>query len=591
MNSGSQYTPTAAFVDELVRAGLKEVCFAPGSRSTPLALLFAEHPGVRLYSHIDERSAGFFALGIAKAARRPVALLCTSGTAAANFMPSVVEAYFGQVPLIVLTADRPPEARGIGSPQTIDQLKLYGDHVKWFAEVPVPQDAPELIAHARALARQALAQAAGGPPGPVHLNFPFREPLLPKEASFDTLDEPVRLPPQAGEPALAPVVPAQLQPPPGSLRPLAEFLKMTREGLIVCGPQDDPAASDAIVRLAARLGYPVLADPLSQLRCGVHPKELIVDAYDAFLRIEAFASAHAPRVVLRFGAPPTSKSLMQYLARHRCPSILFDPYHWRDPLYGASAVVRADVGPACDALLQLLADGDLSATAAQSSEWTRLWLAANARARAALNDATSVMDGLFEGSVFLHLAELLPDGATLYVGNSMPVRDLDTFFPARDRPLRFMANRGANGIDGVVSSALGASAVLENPLVLVVGDLSFLHDLGGLLAAKRHQLTATIVLINNDGGGIFSFLPQTSRPQHFEELFGTPVGLDFAHVARMFGLAFATVSSWSDFRSLIQESLARPGVDVIEIKSERRANAERHREVWHAVSRAVSALV
>lgn len=590
MNDGSQYAQTVAFVDELVRAGLKEVCFAPGSRSTPLALLFAEHPGVRLFSHIDERSAGFFALGAAKAARRPVAVLCTSGTAAANFLPSVVEAYFGQVPLIVLTADRPPEARGIGSPQTIDQLKIFGDHVKWYAEVPVPENTPELIAHARALARQAFALAAGGPPGPVHLNFPFREPLLPQEAPFSAAQESQGLPPKEQDCELPSVVPGQVQPSLASFRPIAKLLERARRGLIVCGPQDDPDAADAIVRLAARLGFPILADPLSQVRCGTHTKELVIDAYDAFLRVEEFAAAQAPEVVLRFGAPPTSKPLNQYLARHPSATILFDPYHWRDPFHLASSVVRADAATASEALLKLLDETSVSGEAA-GCEWTRLWLSANARTRSVIDETLAAMDGLFEGEVFVHLAELLPPGATLFVGNSMPVRDLDTFFPALDRPLRFMANRGANGIDGVVSSALGASAVLEAPLALVVGDLSFLHDLGGLLAAQRHRLTATIILINNDGGGIFSFLPQAGRPKHFEELFGTPVGLDFRHAARLFGLSFTAAADWNEFRAQVKESLARPGVDIIEVKSDRRTNVEQHRAVWQAVSRAVRDLV
>ncbi|MFO7319274.1 MAG: 2-succinyl-5-enolpyruvyl-6-hydroxy-3-cyclohexene-1-carboxylic-acid synthase [Limnochordia bacterium] len=616
------YLPTIAFVDELVRAGLREVCFAPGSRSTPLALLFAQRPEVRLFRHIDERSAGFFGLGLAKALRRPVALLCTSGTAAANFLPAVVEAYFGRVPLIVLTADRPPEARGTGAPQTIDQLKLYGDHVKWFAEMPVPEARDELVYHARAFARRAWEGALGAPPGPVHLNFPFREPLLPPARPYDILAEwsrgrgletgliaqPDPVPPaQGAENAVSPGLglgfPAS--PPPqrsgapaaaaaGPLAALAQHAAPGRRGLIVCGPQDDPELGEAVTRLAARLGYPVLADPLSQVRCGPHSKELVIDAYDALLRDEAFAERAAPELVLHFGAPATSKPLALYLERHSCPRWVFDAGEGRDPSHRAQ-LIREDPVTACRRLEAALAarNPEGAGSPPSPSSWLALWQAAGRAAReactAGAREAAPAGEGLlFEGRVFVELAELLPAGAALYAGNSMPVRDLDTFFPALDRPVRFFANRGANGIDGVVSSALGAAAGWEGPLVLVIGDLSFLHDLTGLLAAKTHGLSATVVLVHNDGGGIFSFLPQAGRPEHFEALFGTPTGLDFRPAAEALGAAFATARSWSHFRALVDESLRRPGVQVIEVRSERAANAALHRRIWQAVSDAVA---
>ena len=265
MTTLSPYAPTAAFVDELIRQGVKDVCFAPGSRSTPLVLLFAEHPNVRLHRHIDERSAGFYALGIAKASRRPVALVCTSGTAAANFLPSVIEAYYGQTPLIVLTADRPPEARGVGSPQTIDQIKMYGDHVKWFAEMPLPQDG--LVDHARALARRAYAGAMEGPPGPVHLNYPFREPLLPDTRPFESLPEPEAQSPTLGG-SSAMFTEAKLSV--DSFRPLATYLASVDRGLIVCGPQEDPA-----LRRGSHAGWQpasaIRSLPIPSLRCGAAP--------------------------------------------------------------------------------------------------------------------------------------------------------------------------------------------------------------------------------------------------------------------------------------------------------------------------------
>ena len=615
------FLPTIAFVDELIRCGLKELCFAPGSRSTPLALLFAERPEIRLIRHIDERSAGFFALGMAKASGRPVGLLCTSGTAAANFLPAVVEAYWARVPLVVLTADRPPEARDSGSPQTIDQVKIYGDHVKWYAEMPVPEARTELVDHARAFARRALRTALEPPAGPVHLNFPFREPLLPPERPFDTLkgllldEQPARAFHERSGPweeRVEPVVPSSRPSSPGSstgpLRLLAGRLVTLRRGLIVCGPQDDPALGEALIRLAARLGYPVLADPLSQVRCGTHSKELVIDAYDAFLRDERFAGQIVPEVVLQFGAPPTSKALTQYLDRHRCPRYLIDRAVGRDPSHRAE-FLAADPAAACVELEAAVAEREQAPGAGarrreplegfeggERSGWAAFWRAVNQAARAACTEAAMSEESapaapLFEGRVFCELAALLPAGATLYAGNSMPVRDLDTFFPALERPIRFLANRGANGIDGVVSSALGASAACGGPLVLVIGDLSFLHDLTGLYAAKAHGLSATIVLIHNDGGGIFSFLPQASRPEHFEELFGTPTGLEFGPAVEMFGASFAKARDWGHFRSLVKEGLGSAGVHVIEVRSERGQNAARHRWVWQAVAAAIDPLL
>lgn len=590
--SASMYDPTAAFVDELLRQGVRDVCFAPGSRSTPLVLLFADHPKARLHRHIDERSAAFYALGIAKATRRAVALVCTSGTAAANFLPAVIEAYFSQTPLIVLTADRPPEARGVGSPQTIDQVKMYGDHVKWFAEMPLPHDG--LIHHARAQARRAYLSAVEGPAGPVHINFPFREPLLPEARPFVADDDDAASTRAGTESEKPPAVLGQARPPLDAVRPLADVLAKAQRGLIVCGPQEDPALARAVTRLAARLGFPVLADPLSQVRCGPHSKELVIDAYDAFLRDPGFAAAHAPDLVLRFGAPPTSKALTLYLESHlkdgRSRLVLVDPFAWRDPSHRAWQVVRADAVSTCEALEEALAQaGSAALSEPLRQRWTETWQLANAAARQACTETALKMDAFFEGSVFVHLAELLPEGAALFAGNSMPVRDLDTFFPVLDRPVRMMANRGANGIDGVVSSALGASAATDDPLVLVIGDLSFLHDLGGLLAAKEHRGSATIVLVNNDGGGIFSFLPQTSRPDQFEALFGTPTGVAYHPVAEMFGVRFETARDWDHFRTLVKTGLARAGVDIIEIKTDRSANVDLHRRVWQAVSRAVEA--
>jgi 2-succinyl-5-enolpyruvyl-6-hydroxy-3-cyclohexene-1-carboxylate synthase len=352
-----------------------------------------------------------------------------------------------------------------------------------------------------------------------------------------------------------------------------------------------PALPHAVAALATVTGWPILADPLSGVRTGDHDLSRIVETYDALLRDGSFVEAMAPDMVLRIGAMPTSKPVLQYLERHTaCRQILVDEgAGWNEPTALAADVIHADPAALCLALAGSLRSG-LGASsngAVHDDPWSRRWLEANRSAREAIARVLAGIDEPFEGRVFAELADLLPDGSTLWAGSSMPVRDLDTFFPATARRVRLLSNRGANGIDGVVSSALGA-AVDGGPLVLAIGDVSFYHDLNGLLAAKLHALDATIVLLNNDGGGIFSFLPQATNGAHFEQLFGTPHGLDFRPAVEMYGGRFERVTTWPDFRSAVSTALSAPGLKVIELPTERARNVELHRKVWPAVFSAIA---
>jgi len=560
-----------AFVDELARSGLRHIVISPGSRSTPLAVLAAEHSELRVWMHVDERSAGFFALGLAKARREPVALLCTSGTAAANYAPAVAEAHVARVPLVVLTADRPHELREVGAPQTIRQIGLYGDHVKWFMEMPIPEADEHMLRHARFCASRAVIESARKPGGPVHLNFPLREPLLPD------LEHPQLF--GAGREegrayVAAPEATARLDR--TSLEKLAEQLAATERGIIVCGPIDEPALAEATSELAALLGYPLLADPLSQLRGGSHRQDAIVDAYDAFLRDERAAQALAPDVIIRLGAMPVSKPLLQYIQRHQMSRlIVVDEGGWRDPTLLASDMLFADAGELCRSLTELMAERGMR----RDGEWLRLWQRLNSETRQALEAGVEQAEGLFEGRIFTELRQLLPDGTVLFAGNSMPIRDLDTFFAASDSRIRIACNRGANGIDGLISTALGYSAAGERT-VLVLGDLSFYHDMNGLLASRLHGLPITIIVVNNDGGGIFSFLPQASLKRHYEELFGTPLGLDYSHAAAMYGGKFTRVDTWEAFRAAVGRAMDEGGLQLIELRTDRWANVEQHRRIW-----------
>ncbi|HXG42030.1 MAG TPA: 2-succinyl-5-enolpyruvyl-6-hydroxy-3-cyclohexene-1-carboxylic-acid synthase [Dehalococcoidia bacterium] len=561
-----------AFVDALARAGVRHACICPGSRSSPLALTMARQGALRLWTHLDERCAGFFAVGMAKALREPVAVVVTSGTAAANLLPAVVEAYYSRTPLLVLTADRPPEAREAGALQTIVQPGLYGRHVRWQADVPLPEATAEAVRYARALASRAAAAARGRPAGPVHLNFPFREPLLPARGEAAAVGD---------GPAFVPLRSAARRPTPDELLPLARELAGVQRGLIVCGPQSDPDFPPAAAALAQVLGWPLLADPLSQARWGPHRSPLAVDRYLTLLQDEAVAEALAPEAVLRLGPLPTPRPVHAYLQRHRgCRQLVVDEEGWPDPLLTASEAFHADPTAFCLALAEAVRS---LSRAAEESNWARAWRELDALVGGVLDELLDGEPCPSEPRALRDLVRLLPEGAALFVGNSMPVRDLDAFCRGDGRRLLLLGNRGASGIDGVVSSALGACAVWDGPLALAVGDTSFYHDLNGLLAVRRHGLSPLVLLLHNDGGAIFHFLPQEGEPE-LEELFAMPHGLDFRPAAEMFGLSFHQPPDWEAFRLVVREALCQRQPTIVQVRSDRAWNAELHRRLWREAS-------
>lgn len=584
-----------ALLGELARAGVRHACVCPGSRSTPLAAAAAHTPGLRAWSHLDERSAGFFALGLARASRTPVAVICTSGTAAANLLPAVVEASLAGVPLVLLTADRPPELREWGAPQTIDQVRLFGPYVRLFAEAPTPEADPALLRHMRALAARAAAVAAARPAGPVHLNLPLREPLEPARVAGDVPPGLAERDPEAAR-GRGPLPWLRVRegvraPAPEDVARLADAVAAAPAGVIAAGPLDAPEGlAAAAARLAVAAGWPLLAEPTSQLRRGPHVSGApVLGAYDAFLRDARLARACAPQLVLRLGAPLTSKPFAQWLAAHPAAElVLLDPDgRYADPSHRGGEILRADPALLCDAVARELA---ARRPAPARSAWLAALLDAERRARAALAEALAADERLLEPRLAFELGELLGEGATLFVSNSMPVRDLDSFLPPSPRRLRVLANRGANGIDGIVSSALGAAAACDGPLVLLTGDLALLHDLGGLLAAKRHGLSATFVVVNNGGGGIFSFLPVAGYRDEvdFDALFTTPHGLDLADAARLFGARHARPRSFEELRLALKAGVTEPGLDLVEVRVDREANVAHHRELWAAVGAALA---
>jgi 2-succinyl-5-enolpyruvyl-6-hydroxy-3-cyclohexene-1-carboxylate synthase len=555
------YLLLRAFCDELARCGMHHACTSPGSRCTPIVLSLVRERRIRSWSHIDERCAGFFALGAAKASGRPVAVTCTSGTAAANLTPAVIEAFQARVPLIVLTADRPPELRDVGAGQTIDQLKLYGDAVKWFVEVGVHEASEERLRWIRALACRAYWTTLEGRPGPVHLNLPLSEPLV--------LDQPLpadRTGRAAGRPWVS-RTPLQRTPPAGSP-------ELPARGVVIAGRYEhDPEFGLTAARFAEHAGYPLLADPLSGARQG----PAAIAHYDALLRDKRFGEQMRPELVIRIGDLPTSKPLRSWLAElERSGQLALDPEAaWQDPSSVLTASEPWDPVPALQSWTPYTpADPD----------WLAAWRAADDAAGAAIK--RTLGEELSEPLVAARLGEWLPATATLFVASSMPVRDVELFFVASARSPRVLGNRGANGIDGTVSCAFGAAAAGDGPVVLLIGDVALAHDIGGLLAARRLGLALTIVLLNNDGGGIFHFLPVAGEADAFEEHVATPHGLDFRHAAALFDCDYLRPQNVDELAATIAHSLAAERTTIIETRSDRQENLRLHRRVSEAIDAA-----
>ena len=565
--------------DELVRCGVTDAVLAPGSRSTALAMALHDEPRIRLHVEIDERSAGFLAVGYARAAGRPAAVVTTSGTATANLHPAVVEADTGDVPLLVLTADRPPEDRNTGSNQTIDQLRLYGGAVRWFCELGVPEDRPGAVTYWRSSVSRAVAQARGlgGPPGPVHLNLAFREPTVPAtDDGRSRAEHPFRqeLHGRSGGRPWTDVTRARRTVDDGDLAVLAGRIAGTERGLLLLG--SGVATPAPLLELARAAGWPVIAEPVSGARSGPN----VVAAAHHLLANEVFAAAHVPDLVLRVGRPGLSPPVARHLGP-RVPQVLVDPHGaWHDPARSVGEILVADPGQVAEGLAAQL-------PAPAGSDWLEGWRTADAAARAAVDAVLDAEEDPTEPRTARDVAATVPDGGLLVVASSMPVRDLDLFMAPRDG-LRVLANRGASGIDGFASTVLGAALAEVGPVTALSGDLSLLHDANGfLLSPAADRLDAVIVVVDNDGGGIFSFLPQADHPGPFERVFGTPHGRDLADLARLHGLGHTPVHRADALVPAIDAARAAGGIHLVHVRTDRAANVELHRRLQAAVDEAL----
>ncbi len=546
-------------VDELARSGMRHACLSPGSRSTPIVLALERDPRITVHVHLDERSSAFFALGIAKATGTPVAAACTSGTAAAEFFPAVVEASQARVPLVLLTADRPPGLRGTGANQTIDQVELYGTFARWFWDAPLPQarDGPAW----REIGARAAAIALASPPGPVHVNLPFEEPLTPLGELVD-VNDPGPVVASVSLSKTSAVSSADVE------RAIDELSGVPRGAIVIGDSLDHP---EGVSGLGHRLDWPMIVEPTAGRLSG-----RCLVAGQALLSHRAWAAAHRPQVVLQVGAVPTTRASQAFVESAE-RLIVVDDFHLDpDPNRRATWRLHTDAN-------ELAADVE-GLVAAAPDAWGKEWRRSDDIARRAIDELLDSWDEPYEGRVARDLAAMIPDGGTLVVGSSMPVRDLDYYMAPR-MGIRVLANRGASGIDGFVSTALGVAATGAQTFALC-GDLTFVHDVGAIMWNARRGLNAVFVVPNNDGGTIFDFLPNRELAEH-ERLFVTPHGLDLEAICRAAGAGYTRVERAGDLIPAVDAAAGAGGIHMVEVPSDRKRNLTRHAEVQAVVDAAL----
>lgn len=553
----------APFVDEFYRLGVKHAVFSPGSRSTTMAMLFTEHGGFQTYMNIDERSAAFMALGIAKGHDEPVILVCTSGSAMAHYVPAILEAQYSGVPLIVLTADRPHTLQSMGAPQTIDQQKLFGHAVNYYEELAVPQEG-HYYTYPRLVARKAVMKALDDKRGPVHINVPLFEPLVPDlgREHFEAGHTPFKIVRRGDLQSYFDDV---------LIQDLAAKLRGKRV-LIVAGPQVRLNEGAAIVALGEALGAPILADPLSNVRrLGTTG---ILTAYDAFLKLQETWSLLVPDVIIQFGHALVSKRAQQFLGF--CKDAEYIVVHptmdYINPLGTVTIHVQSSISSFCESLVSMIVPAhDKADTKEQTGSYLGKWKYINKVMNAVLADALHE-PSCFEGRTILEIEELMPKEGQVMAANSMSIRDVDYFWSGIN-PVPVYGNRGVNGIDGTISTAIGL-AQNGKPTVLVTGDLSFFHDLNGL-AMTDERINLTIVLHNNDGGGIFEYLPQKGT-KYFNYLFSTEQGLDYSGTVTLFGCSYERITEANDFAGAFKKAVASQGVHIIEIPTDKERSYQLH---------------
>lgn len=573
MNMGPNTYYVTNFVSELALNGLEDVVISPGSRSTPLALTFAEHPTIKEWIHFDERSAAFFALGLAKRKNKPVALVCTSGTAAANFYPAIVEAHYSRIPLIVLTADRPHELRDNGAPQSIDQIKMYQNYVKYFHEMAIPEASEKMIRYARRQASRAYTIANEANKGVVQLNFPFKDPLIP-DLSLNQLWG------EENKTVLTHVT-SKEEVSAESIVSIVELIKDKKRGVIVCGEIKTEEERLAILKLANQLQVPILADVLSNLRKNEAVNEFVISTYDTILKDDEVKESLRPEFIIRFGSMPVSKPYLQWITDFtpEIHIVVDEDLGFREPTGIETTVVYSEPVKFIEKILASKEEFDFC------QKWSRLWMRLDEEVRSIL---TTTNNELTEGTTALVLAEKSQNGDLIFVGNSMPIRDMDTFYLPAKTSVEIIANRGANGIDGVIATAIGVAAT-DQKLTLLIGDISFLHDYTSLFIARQYNIPIRVVVVNNNGGGIFSFLPQANEKKHFEALFGTPFSPPIEKLAKAVGGNYVQPKTVDELSEILAQSIKQ--IEIVEVITDREENVSWHKRKWQEATKKIKLIL
>jgi 2-succinyl-5-enolpyruvyl-6-hydroxy-3-cyclohexene-1-carboxylate synthase len=564
------------FTETLKRSGLNCAVICPGSRSTPLTVAFAQSPDIEAVPILDERSAAFFALGRAKATRLPVAVVCTSGTAGANFYSAVVEANFSRVPLLLLTADRPQELRNCHSGQTIDQLKLFGNYPNWQAELALPSSTMEMLAYLRQMTMYAYEQTLYPVSGAVHLNIPFRDPLPPIQDQSDVNAASLELLQSNfnSEEFFAAVADKYQQTITLKQISIPQKWLETKRGIIVAGvsqPQQPQKYCSAIAQLAQNLQFPVLAEGLSPVRNHALLNRNIISTYDLILRNQDLATKLTPEVVIQIGEMPTSKVLRKWLSDNNPLRWIIEPSnHNIDALHGRVVHLRMNVEEMRWGDKETRRQGDEKNKI--TNTYLQMWLGVESQVRENIDKSLAEKTELFEGKAAWLLSQVLPPQTLLFISNSMPVRDVEFFWKPNNLSIKPFFNRGANGIDGTLSTALGI-AHRQQSSVMLTGDLALLHDTNGFLSRNKFIGHLTIVLINNNGGGIFEMLPISEFEPPFEELFATPQDIDFEQLCKTYGVEHELITCWEELINKLNP-LPRKGIRVLEIRTNRKADAK-----------------
>ena len=572
-------------VEELVRCGVDMFCIASGSRSTPLTTAVAAHPKARKVIHFDERGTAFYGLGYARASRRPAVWITTSGTAVANGFPAVVEASMDGVPMLLLTADRPPELRHTGANQTIDQVGIFGDYIRWQFDLPVPSVAVD-PAMVLTTIDQAVYRSQRVPNGPVHLNLMFREPLAPDPDGTDIGSYLTELEPwRRGDESFTSYGDSKPSVDADELDRLWKDLQDVKRGLIVAGRLDTPAQGKAVFNLSKQLDWPLLPDVGSQLRLGKRGiSHHRVDYYDLILGSDSFSRSYRPEAVLHIGKRSTSKRLMEYLKQSRpSPYIVVNDLPGRlDPGHRVSRHIETDIIVFCRRLQEACERNPV--VDPDTVDWLTTWNMVSTNVAHQLSDFFYLHDGISEPQIARLVSKHIPDGQGLFLAGSMPIRDMDMFGQVGNAAITVGSNRGASGIDGTLASAAGFAAGLKKPVTLLIGDLALLHDLNSLALLRKALVPVIIVVINNNGGGIFSFLPVAKYQSVFETYFGTPHGLTFEQGAAMFEIPYDRAYTTEHFVEMYQNACSTGSATIIEVSTDRSVNYELHMTVQKQIN-------